>query len=90
VKAEGFGHQVVGAAVKAADPRINLLPGGEDEHRQIHIECANLFEDLLAVLDRHTEVEDGEIGQVLAKGLNGGSAVMGKSNPMPVGFQTAA
>jgi len=59
MQAEGLDHQVVGAAVQAADARIHLLPCGQHQHRQIHIELAYLFQYLFAVLDRHVQVENG-------------------------------
>ena len=51
---------------------------------------ANLLEHLLAVLDRHVQIENGQIGHLLAKCLDGGSAIMGQANAMPVGLQSPA
>ena len=90
MQAEGLGHQVVGAAVEAANPRVHLLPRGQHQHRQVGIERANLFEHLLAVLDRHVQIENGQIGHLLAKGLDGRPSVVGQANAMPVGLQPPA
>ena len=59
MQAERFGHQVVGAAVEAAHPRVDFLPAGEYQYRQVGIEHAHLFEHLLAVFDGQVQVQNG-------------------------------
>ena len=76
VQAEWLRHQVVGAPIEAADARVHFLARGQHQHRQIGIESAHLFEHLLAILDRHVQIEDGQVGHLLAKCLHGGPAVV--------------
>ena len=90
MQAEGLDHQVVGAQIEAANACVHLLPGGEHQHRQIGVERADLLEHLFAILDRHVQVENGQIGHLLAKGLHRCSPVVGQANTMPVGLQAAA
>ena len=90
VQAEGLDHQVVGAEVQAADARVHLLPGGQHQHRQIRVERAHLFEHLLAVLDRHVEIENGQVGRFLAKCLDRCGSIVGQADTVPVGLQAAA
>jgi prophage DNA circulation protein len=90
MKAEGFDHQVVRTEVKATDARIHLLPGSQNQYRQVSVQTSNLCEDLFPILDRHVEIQNGQIGQVLTKGLYGGSSIMGQANAMSVSLQTPA
>jgi hypothetical protein len=90
MKAEGLNHQVISAKIKAPNPRIHLLPCGQNQHRKVRVQISNLFEDLFPVLDRHVEIQDGQIGQVLTKGLYGGSSIVGQTNTMSVSLQTPA
>jgi hypothetical protein len=89
VKAEGLGHQVVGAAVQAAYAGVHFLTGGENQNGQVGVERAHFLKNLLSVFDRHVQIKDGEIGQVLPEGLNGGPTVVRKTNTMSVGLQTS-
>src|SRR5665213_1278655 len=90
METEGLGHQVVGSEIEAADARVHLLPGGENENRQVSVERANLFKDLLAVLDGHVEIKNGQVGQILAKRFHSSSAIMGQANAMSISLQTPA
>jgi hypothetical protein len=84
MQAERLDHQVVGSKVEAADARVNLLAGSQHQNREVEIERPDLLKNLLTVLDRHVQIEDREVRQILPKGLDGGSAIIGKANAMPV------
>ena len=90
MQAEWLDHQVVGPAVEAPDARFHLLAGGEHQHRQIGIEGADLLEYLLSVLDRHIQIENGQIGHLLAKRLHRGASIAGQANAISVRLQAAA
>ena len=90
MQAERLGHQVVGAPVKAAHARVYLLARGQHQHRQVGIQDTNFLEYLLAILHRHIQVKNGQIGHILAKCFHGGSAVVRHSNAVPIGFEAAA
>ena len=90
MQAERLGHQVVRSAIEAAHPRVDLLPSGQHQHRQIGIERANFFEHLLAILHRHIQVQNGQIRHLGAKRLNGGSAVVGHADTVTVGLKSPA
>ena len=90
VQAERLGHQVVGAAVEAADPRFHFLTRGQHQHGQIGIHHAHFFEHLLAILHRQVQIEDGQVGQILAKRLHGGNAIAGHAHAMAVRLQPPA
>jgi hypothetical protein len=89
MQTEWLHHQVVGPKIEAADPRVNLLPGGKHQNRQIEVEQANLDQRLFAVLNRHVEVENGEVGHLLAERLHGLRSVVDQPNPMPICLQAA-
>jgi hypothetical protein len=90
VQAEGLQHEIVGAAVKTAYARIDLLPSGEHQDRQFSVEGTKLFEHLFTVFHRQIQVKDGEVGQLLAEGLHGCSAVQRQAHPVAIGFQATA
>ena len=90
VQAEGLQHKIVGPAIQAAHPRVHLLPRGQHQHRQVGVQSAKLREHLLAVFHRHVQIENGQVGQLLAKCLHRGSSVVDQANAMPVGLQTTA
>ncbi len=90
MQAEGLQHQIVGPEVQAADARVHLLPRGQHQHRQVGVQGAKLLEHLLAVFDRHVQIENGQVGHLLAKCLHRGSSVVDQANAMPVGLQAAA
>ena len=72
MQAEGLDHQIVGAPVQAAHARVHLLARGQHQHRQVGVQRRELFKHLLAVLDRHVQIENGQVGHVLAKCLHRG------------------
>jgi hypothetical protein len=89
MQAERLDHQVVCSKIEAADASVNLLAGSQHQNRKVEIERPDLLKNLLTVFDRHVQIEDREVRQILPKGLDGGSAVIGKANAMPVGLQPA-
>ena len=84
MQAEGLDHQVVGPAVQAADARVHLLAGGQNQHRQIRVHRAHLFQHLLPVLDWHIEIENGQVRQLLAKCLHRCGPIVGQADTVPI------
>jgi hypothetical protein len=89
MQAERFQHQIVGAAIETANPRVDLLACCQHQHRQISIHDSQLLQYLFSILYRQIEIQDCEVGNLIAKRIDGGSAVMDQTDPMPFGFQTA-
>jgi hypothetical protein len=79
-----------GPAIQAADARLYLLPRRQHQHRQVGVHGADRFQDMLAVHDRHIQIQNRQIRLILAKCLYGGPTVVGQSNAVSVGLQAAA
>ncbi len=90
VQAERFRHQIVGPAVEAPHPRVHLLPRGQHHHRKIGAHQANLVEDAFSVLHRQIQIQNGQVGQILAERLHGGASIERHPDAMPVGLQPAS
>ncbi len=76
--------------VQAADARIHLLASSQHQHRKIRVQHAHFFEHLLSILDRHIEIENGQVGQLLAKCLHCGGSILSHANLVTVGLQATA
>ena len=76
VHAERLGDVVVGAGVEGLDLVVGVVPGGEDDHRDLgHV--AKPPEHLDAVEVRQAEVEDDDVGGAFGEDLQRGAAVRG-------------
>jgi hypothetical protein len=89
MKAEGLQHEVVCAAVEAADAGFDLLACGQHKDGQIGVNRTYLFENLFAILDGHVEVEDSEIRQILPESFNSHSSVPSQPDAMAVRLETS-
>ncbi len=90
MQAERLGHQIVGAPVQAAHPRVDLLTRGQHQHRKIRIEQSHFFKHLLAILHWHVQVKNCQIRQLLAKCLHRRAAIIGQVDAMPVSLKATA
>jgi hypothetical protein len=89
LQAEWLGHKVVGAVVQAAHPRVDFQPSRQHQNRQIGVEHAHFVQHLLAVLHRHVQIEDCQIGHLLPECLHCLAAVCGQANAMTVCFKAS-
>jgi hypothetical protein len=90
MQAERFQHQIVGAAIQAPYPRLDLLARGQDQYGEVGVKGAYLFKNLLAVFDRHIEIENGQVRQLLPEGLNRRSAVLRQTDAVSVCLKATA
>ena len=71
---ERLGDVVVGAHLEAEQLVDLLVLGGEEDHRHVGL-LAQAAQQLHAVHARHLDVEDRQVGGLLAQRLEGGGAV---------------
>ncbi len=88
-QAEWFGHQVVGAVVEAAYPRVHFVPAGEHKDRQFGVNLAHLPQCNLAVLDGHIQIKNRQVGHFAAECLDGLSSVVDGVHSMSVRLQSS-
>jgi hypothetical protein len=90
MQAERLDHQVVGAKIEAAYTGVDLLAGRQDQNREVEVKRSDFFKNLLTVLDRHVQIQDCEVRQILPKGLDGVAAIVDETNAMSIGLKPAA
>src|SRR6185436_5256671 len=73
---EGLAEVVVGTELEAEHAVELLVLGGEEDDRQRLRDAADAATELEAVHARHEDVEDDEVGELLAEGVPGRLAVL--------------
>src|ERR1035437_4336432 len=90
VQAEWLGHQVVGPKIEATNPRLDLLAGGQHQHREFVVQKSDLFKNLFSILEGQVEIENRQIRSFLTKCLDCSRSIAGHTYAMPIGLEAAA
>jgi hypothetical protein len=90
MEAEGLDHEVVCAEIQATNTGVDLLTGGQDQNREVKVQCTDLLQHLFTILHWHIQIENGQVRQILTEGFNGSASIKCQSNTMSISLKPAA
>ncbi|AOJ76032.1 hypothetical protein WJ35_13830 [Burkholderia ubonensis] len=76
VERERLGHVVVGAEVEALHALVDAVGGGQDQHGEVGIACAQALQDVEPGQLRQAEIEDQQVERLHRQGRVGLDAVL--------------